>query len=64
MKLKIKKKKSSNIDLTQATVMQDVSTIPIEIPKSVNDPFPQAIYCNGEDDLDVKDVFSLIMKLF
>ncbi|CAF2858976.1 unnamed protein product [Rotaria sp. Silwood2] len=53
-----KKKKFSNIDLTQTTAMRpiiierDVSTTPIQLPILVNDPFPQAKYRGDEGDLD------------
>ncbi|CAF1214756.1 unnamed protein product [Rotaria magnacalcarata] len=53
-----RKKKHSNIDLTQTTVMQphiierDVSTTPIQVPKLVSDSFPRATHRGGEDDLD------------
>ncbi|CAF3346867.1 unnamed protein product [Rotaria sp. Silwood1] len=53
-----KKKKFSNIDLSETNVMRniiierDVSTTPIQIPKPNNDPFPQAKHRGSEDDLD------------
>ncbi|CAF0756663.1 unnamed protein product [Adineta ricciae] len=53
-----RKRKTSNIDLTETTVMRpiiverDVSSTPIQLPKPINDSFPQAKYRGNEDDLE------------